>query len=302
MRKIVRASAASSSAPAPAPEAYQCHGNNVGPMGTLRRGNGGLTGGVPFVATEQPPWCEGCKGTPGWTTCGSSTWHQHGEIVADNPCTVQVCWSCRRPARRAYEARTTDARYWETRVARNGRGGQLDTVANALKAEAGSTGMGDAAPMVLQQTYNIVPEWGGGADLRAIESDISNAVTVTDHAKKTDRGIRVVTRAYEVDKERGIPNPEGIRVNETTTSPTITATGDPTERTDRGLRVLAPTLTASNDPSRSPQSSEITAMVESVIQASTAVRRLTPTECERLQGFPDGWTVVPPAPRKKKGK
>lgn len=28
-----------------------------------------------------------------------------------------------------------------------------------------------------------------------------------------------------------------------------------------------------------------------VIQATaTGVRRLTPTECERLQGFPDGWT------------
>jgi site-specific DNA-cytosine methylase len=25
---------------------------------------------------------------------------------------------------------------------------------------------------------------------------------------------------------------------------------------------------------------------------STGVRRLTPTECERLQGFPDGWTAV----------
>lgn len=24
----------------------------------------------------------------------------------------------------------------------------------------------------------------------------------------------------------------------------------------------------------------------------TAVRRLTPTECERLQGFPDGWTDI----------
>ena len=26
---------------------------------------------------------------------------------------------------------------------------------------------------------------------------------------------------------------------------------------------------------------------------TTAVRRLTPTECERLQGFPDGWTAIP---------
>lgn len=29
--------------------AYQCHGNNVGPMGTIRSGNAGLTGGVPFI-------------------------------------------------------------------------------------------------------------------------------------------------------------------------------------------------------------------------------------------------------------
>jgi DNA (cytosine-5)-methyltransferase 1 len=28
----------------------QCHGSNVGPMGELRRGNGGVTWGVPFVA------------------------------------------------------------------------------------------------------------------------------------------------------------------------------------------------------------------------------------------------------------
>lgn len=25
------------------------------------------------------------------------------------------------------------------------------------------------------------------------------------------------------------------------------------------------------------------------------VRRLTPVECERLQGFPDGWTAIPGA-------
>lgn len=29
------------------------------------------------------------------------------------------------------------------------------------------------------------------------------------------------------------------------------------------------------------------------VVASTSVRRLTPTECERLQGFPDGWTQIP---------
>lgn len=54
--------------------------------------------------------------------------------------------------------------------------------------------------------------------------------------------------------------------------------------------VVAPTLSASNNPSRSPQSSEITAQVDAMVRETGVVRRLTPTECERLQGFPDGWT------------
>jgi DNA (cytosine-5)-methyltransferase 1 len=57
--------------------------------------------------------------------------------------------------------------------------------------------------------------------------------------------------------------------------------------------VMAPTLTASNDPSRSPQSSEVTNQVAAVHAVSMAVRRLTPVECERLQGFPDNYTNIP---------
>ena len=29
---------------------------------------------------------------------------------------------------------------------------------------------------------------------------------------------------------------------------------------------------------------------DSMLKFNTGIRRLTPTECERLQGFPDGWT------------
>jgi DNA (cytosine-5)-methyltransferase 1 len=29
------------------------------------------------------------------------------------------------------------------------------------------------------------------------------------------------------------------------------------------------------------------------VWSGMSVRRLTPTECERLQGFPDGWTAIP---------
>ena len=54
--------------------------------------------------------------------------------------------------------------------------------------------------------------------------------------------------------------------------------------------VISPTLTAYNMDSRSPQSEESQRIVGSVFNTTGTVRRLTPTECERLQGFPDGWT------------
>ena len=30
-----------------------------------------------------------------------------------------------------------------------------------------------------------------------------------------------------------------------------------------------------------------------IVEAPQLIRRLTPMECERLQGFPDGWTSIP---------
>ena len=61
-----------------------------------------------------------------------------------------------------------------------------------------------------------------------------------------------------------------------------------------GQPVVSPTLTSHNLDSRSPQSAELTAIVGKVLEASKhmAVRRLTPLECERLQGFPDNYTQI----------
>ncbi len=38
-------------------EAFQCIGSNVCEAGTLRQGNGGLTGGVPFIVADEPVSC-----------------------------------------------------------------------------------------------------------------------------------------------------------------------------------------------------------------------------------------------------
>ena len=59
------------------------------------------------------------------------------------------------------------------------------------------------------------------------------------------------------------------------------------------MQSIAPALTT-NDPSRSPQASEVTQQIAAVYKASMAVRRLTPVECERLQGFPDNYTDIQP--------
>lgn len=70
--------------------------------------------------------------------------------------------------------------------------------------------------------------------------------------------------------------------------------GTGSSRGDATIAVaVAPSLTATNDPSRSPQSSEVTQQVAAVHASTMTVRRLTPRECERLQGFPDDWTLIP---------
>lgn len=66
--------------------AYQCHGSNVGPMGTLRAGNGCETGGAPFISGPMrgvrrlmPIECERLQGFPDeWTRYGAD-----GEEISD---------------------------------------------------------------------------------------------------------------------------------------------------------------------------------------------------------------------------
>lgn len=55
----------------------------------------------------------------------------------------------------------------------------------------------------------------------------------------------------------------------------------------------APTLTSRNaqGQQRMPDKENFNCVIGEK-QMETVVRRLTPTECERLQGFPDGWTNI----------
>lgn len=56
--------------------------------------------------------------------------------------------------------------------------------------------------------------------------------------------------------------------------------------------ILAPTLTAALGEGGWAGHNRKDEMVERTFEAGTTVRRLTPIECERLQGHPDDWTVT----------
>ena len=97
----------------------------------------------------------------------------------------------------------------------------------------------------------------------------------------------------EVDANHYLPTQEVPELPNTTG--TVMASwshGPGNAQVEEGLvqPVLAPTLTASNNPSRSPQSAEVTQQVAAVNAAGLGVRRLTPRECERLMGWGDDHT------------
>jgi DNA (cytosine-5)-methyltransferase 1 len=115
---------------------------------------------------------------------------------------------------------------FETRCARNGRGMPSEVVP-ALKAEAGQTGKGDAAPCV--------------------------AVAFSARARGDDG--RGYARGEQVFGD-------GVVGALDTVKPHCVAAGEPgTRNAEHGT--------------------------------AFAVRRLTPRECERLQGFPDDYTAIP---------
>lgn len=95
---------------------------------------------------------------------------------------------------------------------------------------------------------------------------------------------------YNVRPEYG--NGADLRVDEAEIHPTL-AQQTHLPGYDRGIRVVSPTLTHYNLDSRSPQSEEQQRIVRAVHEVTATVRRLTPMECERLMGWPDGWTDIP---------
>lgn len=154
--------------------------------------------------------------------------------------------------------------------------------------------------------------------LRAHAGDNQQAVLITDDPTAFPLDLRNATRDPE---KLDAQNRQGVGVGgENDPSPTLTSASvhgvavsydgynqSVEVETHRSLRtgrdssdfvatlpadnVVSPTLTAYNMDSRSPQSEESQRIVGTVHAVTSTVRRLTPMECERLQGFDDGHTA-----------
>lgn len=95
---------------------------------------------------------------------------------------------------------------------------------------------------------------------------------ITGASQEAD-GERIISTAIDANYWKGIDN-HGART-------AIVQLNRPKHSNDRvyGKEGVAPTLNTAQGGLRQP-----------FIPDGSKIRRLTPTECERLQGFPDGWT------------
>jgi len=102
--------------------------------------------------------------------------------------------------------------------------------------------------------YNVVPESGQGAHLRASEAKVSLALSSVN-GQEHDRVTLVTDATFVSENQRA-------EIMETPYARQLTAGGG---KPGQGYPA---------------------------VRQAAAVRRLTPVECERLQGLPDGWTDI----------
>ena len=151
-------------------------------------------------------------------------------------------------------------------------------VAPTLSARAGTGG--NNLSLVMQEeepvfciTGNAIdrqPENGGNG--LGVQEDIAYTLTATDH--------HAVFARQRCDKfrEGGVASTQSSRQQK--------------EATDLIYQETVGTFTSSD--SKGPNAQYVS-QDKLIVEAPLLIRRLTPRECERLQGYPDDWTALPSA-------
>ena len=151
-------------------------------------------------------------------------------------------------------------------------------VALTLSARAGTGGnnlplVAQEEPQVFCITGNAIdrqPENGGNG--LGVQEDIAYTLTATDH--------HAVFARQRCDKfqEGGVASTQSSRQQK--------------EATDLIYQETVGTFTSSD--SKGPNAQYVS-QDKLIVKAPLLIRRLTPRECERLQGYPDDWTALPGA-------
>lgn len=179
--------------------AYQCHGNNVGEMGTLKKGNGSVTSGVPFVA-----------GTLRASASGVSR-------VGNGEEDMLIAFTCKDDGRDAGDLSPTLRTFSHDKGQPNGGGGQVaiafttqqepkvseDDTAFTVTADSPSGGgqrqcVAVAGPIYYSHQYNQDRVYGTGG--------LSEACTVARRPNfMTEAGVRRLT-PRECERLQGFPD------------------------------------------------------------------------------------------------
>ena len=152
-------------------------------------------------------------------------------------------------------------------------------VAPTMSARYGTGG--NNVPLIGQEepeTYCIVgnvidrqPENGGNG--KGFQGDLAYTLTATDHHAVFSRQRVDVFR-----DDDDVASCESARQHK--------------DATDLVMQETVGALTSSD---RKGPNSQYVSQDKCVVEGPHLIRRLTPLECERLQGFPDGWTDIPGA-------
>lgn len=154
----------------------------------------------------------------------------------------------------------------------------------------GGTG-GNNLPLVADEccicitgnTIDRQPQNGGNGI--GIQSDISYTLTATDHHAVFSR------QRVDVFKDDDVASTESARQNRSPAAIQRSDCGG--ERSSSGMSELSPL--GGSEGYGACGDADATDLVYQPEIGPLLIRRLTPLECERLQGFPDGWTDLPGA-------
>lgn len=180
---------------------------------------------------------------------------------------------------------------------------EADPVSPAIR-----TGGGDSSkPMVaITQAFNLSPGSGSDGLPSATEAEVAHSLTASGQADQNGRGTHIVQSGAQAFKPSHFTRGKDGAPSEL--APALTADADKGDqdailfapKTEEEVRAFTIAAAANGyawenelNPTLMARAESPGANLFSGLRVGSMVRRLTLVECERLQGFPDNFTLIP---------